>query len=297
MDMQKQPQRQPQTQHPEGCLVVAIRIPVRIFVFLVVLPIRLLWDALAAVARFLGRYVLAPVVRAIGRILHLLLVVPLIWLYRHLLTPLGHALAWLYARVLTPIGHALAWLCTRVLISTGHALGWLYARVLTPIGHALVRLLTPVAKGVAWAFDMLGTALYWTARVLLVLPALALWRWILAPAGRILGIVLKEIGEALGHAWRAAGYVLRAAGRVLGTLFRWIFREPARWVYRTVLTPVGHVVRDLVLHPAAEAARAIGRAVRQARADLRRALFGEPSRPAPVDRREPRGRGTRTLDG
>ncbi|MFD8720710.1 hypothetical protein ACFV2H_22665 [Streptomyces sp. NPDC059629] len=282
MDMQKQPQRQPQTQHPERCLVVAIRIPVRIFVFLVVLPIRLLWDALAAVARFLGRYVLAPVVRAIGRILHLLLVVPLIWLYRHLLTPLGHALAWLYARVLIPIGHAL---------------GWLYARVLTPIGHVLVGLLTPVAKGVAWAFDMLGTALYRTARVLLVLPALALWRWILAPAGRILGIVLKEIGEALGHAWRAAGYVVRAAGRVLGTLFRWIFREPARWVYRTVLTPVGHVVRDLVLHPAAEAARAIGRAVRQARADLRRALFGEPSRPVPVDRREPRGRGTRTLDG
>ncbi|MER5786946.1 hypothetical protein [Streptomyces sp. NPDC001980] len=284
MDMQKRPQRppQPQPQHPEGCLVVAIRIPVRIFVFLVVLPVRLLWDAFAATARFLWRYVLAPVGRAIGRILHGLLVVPLIWLYRHLLTPLGHALLWLCARVFPPVGHALV---------------WFYARVLTPIGHAVVRLLTPAVKAVARVFDMLGTALYWTARVLLVLPALALWRWILAPAGRVLGIVLREIGEALGHAWRAAGYVAHAVGRVLGTLFRWIFLEPARWVYRTVLTPVGHVVRDLVLRPAAQAARAIGRAVRQARADLRRALFGEPQRPAPVDRREPRGRDTRTLDG
>ncbi|MGW1620903.1 hypothetical protein [Streptomyces sp. NPDC002172] len=286
MDMQKRPRRPPQpppqAQHPEGCLVVAIRIPVRIFVFLVVLPVRLLWDAFAAAARFLWRYVLAPVGRAIGLILHALLVAPLIWLYRYLLTPLGHALLWLCARVFPPAGRALV---------------WFYARVLTPIGHALVLLLTPAVKAVAWALHMLGTALYWTARVLLVVPALALWRWILAPVGRVLGIVFTEIGEALGHAWRAAGHVARAVGRVLGTLFRWIFLEPARWVYRTVLTPVGHVVRDLVLHPVAEAARAIGRAVRQARADLRRALFGEPRRPAPVDRREPRGRDTRTLDG
>ncbi|MEW1772179.1 hypothetical protein [Streptomyces sp. NPDC086777] len=286
MDMQNRPQRPPQSrpqsrppsQHPEGCLVVAIRIPVRIFVFLVVLPVRLLWDAFAATARFLWRYVLAPVGRAAGLVLHALLVVPLVWLYRHLLTPLGHALR------------------------------WFHARVLTPIGHALVRLLTPVVKILEQVLGMLGTALYRIARVLLVLPALAvwrwllvlpalaLWRWILAPAGRVLGIVLRETGEALGHAWRAAGYVARAVGRVIGTLFRWIFLTPARWMYRTVLTPVGHVVRDLVLHPVAEAARAIGRAVRQARADLRRALFGEPRPPAPVNRREPTGRDTRTLD-
>ncbi|MFF7983568.1 hypothetical protein ACFZDK_31385 [Streptomyces sp. NPDC007901] len=279
MDMQKQSQWRPQTQQPEGCLVVAIRIPVRISVFLVVLPVRLLWDACTAAARFLRQYVLAPVARflwrsvlaptghATGWILYRLLVLPLIWLYRHLLTPLGHALLWLHARVLTPIGRALLWL------------------------------LTPVATGVAWLLDQLATALAWIARVLLVLPALALWRWILTPAGRVLGIALREIGDALGHAWRAAGYVARAAGRVLATLFRWIFQEPARWVYRTVLTPVGHVVRDLVLRPAAQAARAVGRAVGQARADLRRALFGEPVPPAAVHRREPVARDTRTLDG
>jgi hypothetical protein len=93
---------------------------------------------------------------------------------------------------------------------------------------------------------------------------------------------------------------------VLGTLFRWIFVEPVRWVYRTVLTPVGHVVRDTVLRPAAEGARVVGRAVRealagardtvrQARADFRRMLFGEPRQPAAVDRREPQAPATRTL--
>ena len=45
--------------------------------------------------------------------------------------------------------------------------------------------------------------------------------------------------------------------------------EPARWFYRTVLTPVGHAVRDAVLRPAAEAARGVGRATRQALAAAR----------------------------
>ncbi|MEV5957339.1 hypothetical protein AB0M11_26820 [Streptomyces sp. NPDC051987] len=272
MDIQTQPT--PRTQHPEGCLVVAIRIPVRILTFLVVLPVRLLWDALTAVARLLWRFLLAPVGRAVGLLLHALLVVPLIWLHRHVLTPLGHGLLWFHARVLTPLGHVLL-------------------RLLTPVAKAVALL----AAVVAWAAGRLAVGLYRILCVLLLLPALALWRWILAPVTRALAVVLRETWEALGHAWRAAGHVARAVGRVLGPLFRWIFLEPARRVYRTVLTPVGHVVRDLVLRPAAQAARAIGRAVRQARADVRRALFGTPARPLPADRREPVGRDTRTLDG
>ena len=144
----------------------------------------------------------------------------------------------------------------------------------------------------------IGMALYWIARILLVLPALALWRWILAPVGRVLAVIGREIGTPSGHAWRVAGHVSLAVGRFLGTLFRWIFVEPVRWVYRSVLTPVGHVVRDRVLRPAAEAARSVGRAtrqalaaaresVRQARADFRRMLFGEPRQPQPVASGEP----------
>ncbi|MFJ9349838.1 hypothetical protein ACIRQ9_25680, partial [Streptomyces sp. NPDC101237] len=166
-----------------------------------------------------------------------------------------------------------------------------------PLGHSVLRLLRSVARAVAWLAGQLATALYWTARVLVVLPAAALWRWVLAPAGRVLGVVLAEVLDALGLAWRAAGHVVRALGRILGTLVRWILLAPARFLYRTVLTPLGHVVRDHVLSPAAQVARAVGRAVRQARADLRRALFGEPSLPAAADRREPVGRDTRTLEG
>ncbi|MFF4014291.1 hypothetical protein [Streptomyces sp. NPDC001843] len=270
----------PPSERAEGCLVVALRIPLRIVVLVLVVPVRMAWDALAATGRFLWRYGLAPVGRAIGRLLYGLFVVPLGWLYRYLLAPLGHALVWVYARVLTPVGHAVMW-------------------VLRPVGQAVAWLLRTVGTGI-------GTALYWIARVLLVLPALALWRWVLAPVGRALAVVGREIGTALGHAWRIAGHVSRAVGRVLGTLFRWILVEPVRWVYRTLLTPVGHVLRDVLLRPVAEAARAVGRAtgqalaaaretVRQARADVRRALFGEPRRPEPVDRREPTAAGTRTL--
>ncbi|MEU9645282.1 hypothetical protein AB0D72_25360, partial [Streptomyces sp. NPDC048188] len=202
-----------------------------------------------------------------------LVVVPVVWLGRYLVVVPA---VWLYRWVLTPVGHALAW-----------------------CGRRLVRGVGLVVTGV-------GFVLYWTVRVLVVLPVLAVWRWVLVPLGRALAVVGREVADALGHAWRIAGYVSRAVGRFLGTLLRWTVVEPVRWVYRSVLTPVGHAVRDGVLRPLAEAGRSAGRAarqalasarlsVRQARADVRRMLFGEPVRRQPVDRREPSGVETRTL--
>ena len=124
----------------------------------------------------------------------MLVVLPALWAYRYVLTPLGHgfarvgraagaALGWLYARVLTPVGHALAWLLKGIGIVLA-ALGggtytavawlvryglvvpalWLYAGVLAPLGRALARL-----------GSVLVTVLQRTLRVLLVLPALGLW--------------------------------------------------------------------------------------------------------------------------
>ncbi|MGW0288137.1 hypothetical protein ACWDXT_34175 [Streptomyces sp. NPDC003236] len=353
MDLDKPPAQPP---YPEGCLAVAIRVPVRIVVLVLVVPVRLVWDALTVAGRFVARTVLRPLGRALrwlGRALfvwplvalwrwvvvpagkalgwlgNVLVVVPASWLYRYALTPLGHGLArgarvtgaalrWLYARVLAPVGRGTAWLLKgaglllaaagtgvcAVVTRLGRYLlvvpaRWLYAWVLAPVGRALAWLVTAVVTGT-------GAVLYWTARVLLVLPALALWRWVLVPVGRVLAVVARETGAALGHAWRIAGRISRAVGRVLGTLVRWILVEPVRWVYRTVLTPVGHALRDHVLRPAAGAARVVGRTVRQAlatardtvrqaRADLRRTLLGEPRPPAAVDRREPGGRAARTL--
>lgn len=199
------------------------------------------------------------------------------WLVRHLIVVPA---LWLYEWILAPVGRAIAW--------AARGLGWLVRMIFTGI----------------------GAALYWTLRVLLVLPALALWRWVLVPVGRVLAVVAREVGDALGHAWRVAGHLSLAVGRFLGRLFRWIFVEPVRWVYRSVLTPVGHLVRDTVLRPAAEAARGVGRVTRQAlaaaresarqtRADIRRMLFGTPREPERVplakDRREPGAVGTRTL--
>lgn len=359
MDLQKppaEPLAQPPVRTPEGCLVVAVRLPVRIVVLVLVLPVRMAWDALVVAGRFLGstvlrplgrallwlvkalcvwpliglwRYVVVPVAKALAWLGKMLVVVPLVRFHRYVLTPLGHGLAWLargigaglawmYARVLTPAGHGLAWLARgigAVLAAVGGgaytAVAWLvrylvvvparwvHVWVLAPVGRAIARLLTLLVTGI-------GVVLYWTARILVVLPVLALWRWVLTPVGRFLAVVAREVGEALGHAWRIGGRISLTVGRFLGTLFRWIFVEPVRWVYRTVLTPVGHVVRDVVLRPAARAARSVGRATRQAlaaaretarqtRADVRRLLFGEPGKREPVGGREPSAAETRTL--
>ncbi len=332
MDLEKRPAPQhpaPQRPAPEGCLTVAIRIPVRIVVLVLVVPVRMVWDALVVVGRFLRdsvlrplwralvvwpltalwRYVVVPLAKAVGWLGKVLLVIPLVWLYRYVLTPVGHGIAWVargivaglewvYARVLTPIGHGIVWLLKGV----GAVLAWIF----TPIGRALAWCVGGIVWLAGTILNGVGVALYWIARILLVLPAVALWRWILAPVGRVLAVVGREVWDALGHAWRIAGHISLAVGRFLGTLFRWIFVEPVRWVYRTVLTPVGHVIRDVVLRPVAEAARSVGRitraaiasareSVREARADFRRMLFGEPREREAVARREPTGADTRTL--
>jgi hypothetical protein len=269
---------------------------------------------------WLYRYVLTPVGHALAWVARGV-GAALAWLARGV----GAALGWVYAHLLTPVGHAVMWVLKglgAVLAALGIGVWtvlaglarylvvvpavWLYTWVLAPVGRAIVW----CGKGLVWLVSMIvtgiGTALYWIARILLVLPALALWRWILTPVGRVLAVIGREVWDALGHAWRVAGHISLAVGRFLGTLLRWIFVEPVRWVYRSVLTPVGHVVRDTVLRPVAEAARSVGRvtrqalaaareSVRQARADFRRMLFGEPRQPQPVGRREPSGPEARTL--
>jgi len=345
MDLEKPHAQQPAPQTTEGCLVVAIRIPVRIVVLVLVVPVRMVWDALVVAGRFLRdtvgrpvgrallwlgkalfvlplvalwRYVLVPSGKALAWLGTVLVVVPLVWFHRYVLTPVGHAVAasllWVYARVMTPVGHALIWLLKglgAVLAAVGSGVytgvAWLGRyTVVVPAVRLYEWVLVPVGRATAWCVTGIGVVLYWIARVLVVLPALALWRWVLTPVGRLLAVVGREVWDALGHAWRIAGHLSLAVGRFLGTVFRWIFVEPLRWVYRSVLTPVGHVVRDTVLRPAAQVARSVGRAtrhaldaaresVRQARADLRRMLFGEPRQAEPVARREPSGRDTRTL--
>lgn len=269
----------------EGCLVVAVRIPVRIVMLVLLVPVRMVWDALVVVARFLNDTVFRPVGRVLLWLGRAVFVWPFVALWRYVVVPLGRALGWL----------------GKVLLVRPAV--WVYRHLLTPLGHGIMWLLAPVGRAIGWC-------LHWVARVLLVLPALVLWRWMLAPVGRFLAVVGREIADALGHAWRIAGRMSLAVARflaaVFGTVLRWIVVEPVRWVHRTVLAPVGCAVRDAVLRPVAAAVRRVGQAARQvlaaardsarqARADLRRALFGEPRQARTVDRREPYGPDTRTL--
>ncbi|MEV5592493.1 hypothetical protein [Streptomyces sp. NPDC052496] len=255
----------------------------------------------------LWRYVVVPVGTGLGVavawLVRYLVVVPAVWVYRWVLTPVGHAVLWLgggAAWLVRGLGAGLAWFGRHVFVLPAQ---WCYRRVLTPVGH-----------GIAWVVRGIGAAVAALVRWTVVVPAVAVWRYVLAPVGRAVGVavtvVVRETGAAFGHCWRVAGYVSRAVGRFLGTLLRWIFVEPFRWVYRTVLTPVGHAVRDGLWCPVRRAAGRAGRAarralaaarqsVRQARADVRRALFGAPGRPeraaVPEPRREPAVPQARTL--
>ncbi|MFE3903786.1 hypothetical protein ACFXPY_26630, partial [Streptomyces sp. NPDC059153] len=83
----------------EGCLTTLIRIPVRIVVLAIVLPVRMIWDALVAGARAADRILLRPLGRALSWLLATLVVIPAVWLYEAVFTPLGHALLWLAAAV------------------------------------------------------------------------------------------------------------------------------------------------------------------------------------------------------
>ncbi|GFE16965.1 hypothetical protein Sgleb_50120 [Streptomyces glebosus] len=390
--------RVPERYEPgEGCLTTAVRLPVRIVVLVLVVPVRLVWDALAALGRAVHRTALRPLGRGLAWLWHTLVVIPVAWTWRTLVVaPLG----WFWRSVLTPVGRGIAWLMRGLgvgLVWLGKALfvwpwvalwryvvapvgwgvavvvawwvrylvvvpaRWLYVSVLTPVGRGIAWLmrglgvglvwlgkalfvwpwvalwryvvapvgrgvavvvawwvrylvvvparwlyasvLTPLGHGIVWLVRGIGTVLATLVRWILVVPLVALWRYVLLPAGRALAavvtVVVREVGAAFGHCWRVAGIISRAVGRFLGTVLRWVFVEPVRWVYRTVLTPLGHGIRNGIWRPARQALRTARETVRQTRQELRRALFGaprEPQRAAAVPpRREPGAPGTRTL--
>ncbi|MER6995004.1 hypothetical protein [Streptomyces sp. NPDC000410] len=309
---------------PEGCLTVAIRIPVRIVVLLFVVPVRMLWDVLVVCGEFLRRvmlrplgkalafffeHVVAPVAEAVATAAWWLfkavfywpwvalwryvvvpvarygIAVPAVWLYRAVLTPIGHGLARVYVRLLTPLGHGVGWLVWAVFYWPWVAL-WRY--VVVPVAAFSYRyVLTPLGHGLRWLGLGLWSGVVWLVKVFVVVPAVFLYRWVLTPVGRFLAVVGREIADAFVVAWRVAGYVSRAVGRALKWLAWNLLGRPMAWFYREVCTPLGHFVRDSLWRPVRRAAVEAGRAVRgalssvratvrQARRDAWRALVGGP---------------------
>ncbi|MDQ8700972.1 hypothetical protein RCO28_00505 [Streptomyces sp. LHD-70] len=225
----------------EGCLVTAIRLPVRIVVLVLVVPVRMVWDALVVCGRFLDRALLRPLGRALAWLGRALFVVPWVWAYRNLLTPFGHGLVWtlrtlvarpaqwLCAHVLTPLGQLLV-VVTKFI---GDVLGWTLLAVCVWPWVGLWRyVLVPVGRGLAW----LG-------RVLCVVPAVWLYRRLLTPLGHGVAWVVRGIGA--GIAW-----TLRALGTALAFLWRWGVVVPVGFVWRwVVVVPVVFVWRWLIVVP------------------------------------------------
>ncbi|MEK8170798.1 hypothetical protein NKH77_18225 [Streptomyces sp. M19] len=107
----------------------------QIVALIVVVPLRLLWEAFAAVCKALYRWLLAPLGRALAWLFTVLVVVPvralwtaLAWLGRHLI---AIPAAWLYRVLLTPLGRGLARLGHYLIVVPLTAL---YTYVLAPSG-------------------------------------------------------------------------------------------------------------------------------------------------------------------
>ncbi|WP_432120564.1 hypothetical protein [Streptomyces sp. S1] len=225
-----------------------IRIPVRIVVLVVVLPVRMVWDVLAATGRLLDRTLLRPTGRGLE------------WLYRKVLAPVGRGLEWLCREVLAPVGRGLVWLLRAVLVWPWVGLwryvvvpvarygiavpaSWLYRALLRPAGQGLLRGLSAVGEGLGWFLPRLGRALF-------VWPWVGLWRYVVVPVARY--------GIAVPAAWLyrrvlsplGAGFLFLLEKLLLvplAALFRYVLipllrygvAVPAVWLDRHVLTPLG----------------------------------------------------------
>ncbi|MFB7515079.1 hypothetical protein [Streptomyces sp. NPDC056144] len=187
-----------------GCLTGAARA----VALVVVLPVRLVWDALAYCLRQLWRWILAPVGRALAWLAHHLLVIPLRWLGEWVLAPIGRALAWL--------GHYLLVVPVR----------WLWEWVLLPVCKAL----------------------WWVADLLLVTPLTWLWRYVLGPVCRVAGAALAWAWRIGGRITAAVGRALRwtlwnLVGRPLAWTYRVLLTPLGHWLRAWVWDPLAAVGR------------------------------------------------------
>ncbi|MEU0097818.1 hypothetical protein [Streptomyces sp. NPDC006267] len=254
----------------EGVPATLIRSPVRIVVVVLVLPVRMGWDALTALGHAADRVLLRPLGRSLAWLLGALVLTPLTRLYTWVLTPLGRAASWL-ARALLVRPWTGLWRYVAVPVARyGIAAPavWLYRAVLTPLGHGLrwlgTALLAPAARG-------LGTGLAWALTTLLVLPSAALWRYVIVPVVRY-GVTVPVV-------WLYASVLAplgRGAGRALGRLVTTLLVTPASWVHRRILTPVGREIAaafEVAWRVAGYVSRAIGRLL----ARIARHLIGAPA--------------------
>ncbi|MFF3324436.1 hypothetical protein [Streptomyces sp. NPDC002889] len=295
MELEKSPQTPPPAPYEggEGCLTAAIRIPVRIVVLVLVVPVRMLWDLLVVCARAIDRLLLRPVGRALGWLGRTLVVIPVTWLFEKVLTPLALGAFWLaafvakalfvwpwvalwrfvvvpvvtyglvvpatwiYRQLLTPLGHGIAWAVSNLLVAP---LVWIYRTLLTPAGHGIAAALAFVAKALfvwpwvaLWRYVVVPVVTYG-----LVIPAIWIYRQLLTPIGHGIAWLLRTIGH--GFAVVCRGLWAAAAWLVMTLLV-----APFVWMYRRILAPVGREIVaafGVAWRVAGYISRAVGRALR-----------------------------------
>lgn len=208
-----------------------IVIPARVIALIVVLPLRLVHDLFVLIGRGLRatggafyRWLLAPIGRlfaaigrGIGALLDLLFVRPLRWL-----------------AVVVVLGF-LRWFGR----GTGRFGRWLYRVLLVPIGRFLAFVLL---RPLAWLLSGAWAGIVFLIGVLVVMPAVLLWRYVLRPPllalawlGRwtfgVLAAGLSAFAAGIVWSWRLLGRCLAWLGHVL-------FVVPATVLWRYLVAPL-----------------------------------------------------------
>ncbi|NUR28038.1 MAG: hypothetical protein HOV83_19715 [Catenulispora sp.] len=241
---------------------------------------RLLWWPLRWVGRGTGR-----VFAVIGR--------GLAACYRAVLTPIGHGIAavfqaigagvsavgrgvsfvvtWVYFRVLTPIGHGLAAVGRRVRDGFGWVGRQVYRFVLRPIGvaaRAVGRVLVQGLYYLSRPFVLLGRGLWYLLKLF--------GRWIVGlfhvvvQAFDFAARVGAKVGRGFVWLWTHSLWVpIRFAGKGFWDAAKWVGRG-----VRAVARPVARGVRAVRTWYRHEVSEPVLGALRAARRDIRRALFG-----------------------
>jgi hypothetical protein len=220
-----------------GCLTIPLLI--------IVVPIRLLWEVLSALGRFVQAYVLRPIgwliynglIRPLGWVLRVLVLEPLWWVLRVL--------------VLGPL-----WWLLRVFVLLPAR--WVWQRILVPLGPMLLRyVLKPLWTVLAWFVRVASFPFVYLARWL-VRGLVALWRAVLWP-------LLAAFGRLVAATWRLAGVVLfHLLVRPVRFLWRVLVRPVLRavaYVWRVTVVRAARWTRAYVWEPARAAGRSVSRAL------------------------------------
>ncbi|MFH9295957.1 hypothetical protein [Streptomyces sp. NPDC017520] len=189
-----------------------------LFATLLVLPVATLW-----------RYVIVPVVRY-G------LIVPAVWLYGAVLTPLGLGTAWVLGQAWRGIaatgrglGIALAWLVMMLLVAP---VSWTYRRVLAPVGREIAAAFEVAWRIAGYVSRAVGRALATIARYVIGAPVSWAYRTLCTPVGH----VLRD--SVWAPARRAAAEARRAARAAL-TSARETVRQARRDAWRALVGTTG----------------------------------------------------------